>query len=374
MESEEGSLEASQLLKLADTHLRLGNFRLSRQYSLELLSSPDTVRRSVRASATQILTLSDVLSSSNHYSALQLDAFSSDYNLVRTQFKKLSFILHPIKHSSPLARRALSSLNSAFTCLSDSSLKADYDAHLENCMSGSGSGSHNAGFWTFCPYCFYVYQYDTVYEGCSLRCQNLECRRVFHGVALTTLPKMELDKGRYFGCYGYFPMGFSPGDEGDQAKAKFAEWSPLVTMFPADMKPPPSGGFDLNHDLDGPNFVEILDDSDESEAGANVRGVDQDRPRGMRRKSVALNARRKRRNHDADGAATATTASIERLFSDEDADFAQGFGMDNDHAVGGGRRRGGGGGGGGDVGDLNEGDMAFFESDGEIFVGLGSDD
>ncbi|KAK9678857.1 hypothetical protein RND81_11G237200 [Saponaria officinalis] len=363
--SEDATLEASQLLNLADTHLRLRNFSLSRQYSLELLSSP-SVRRSLRASATQILTLSDVLSAAdNHYSVLQLDSFSSDHNLIRTQFKKLTFILQPIKHSSPLANEALVSLQNAFDCLSDSSRKADFDAHLVKCMSGNGA--EVSGFWTFCPYCFYVYEYDRVYEGCSLRCQNCVCRRVFHGVALTSLPKMELDKGLYFGCFGYFPIGFSPAK---QEPSKFESWSPIVSMFPSNMKPP-SSGFDLNHDLDGTNFIEILDESDESEAGGvqgasfegNVPGVDRDRPRGMRRKSAALNARRKRRSNEGDAA---TSASIDRLFSDEGADFVEDFGMDNDH--------GGRGGGGGDVGDLNEGDMAFFEGDGEIFVGFGSDD
>lgn len=217
------------------------------------------------------------------------------------------------------------------------------------CFNAVAPHNGHGGFWTFCPYCLYVYEYDRLYEGCCLRCQNVGCARVFHGVALTSLPKMELDKGRYFGCFGYFPMGFSPAEQGADRMAKFENWSPIVTMFPANRNE-----INLNADAngdgdgDGTDFIEILDDSDESDAG--VKGEDNVPTAGsrrMRRKSVA---RRKRRHNAGDASAG------ERLLSDEGGDYVREFE------------------GRGDVGDLNEVDMAFFEGDGEVFVGLGSDD
>ena len=86
-------------------------------------------------------------------------------------------------------------------------------------------------FWTACPYCFYVYEYEKMYLDCTLRCQN--CRRAFHAVQIGNLPpignkndcggggkeKNNKEKGKAkdkdsnkessFCCWGFFPLGFS---------------------------------------------------------------------------------------------------------------------------------------------------------------------
>ncbi|KAK8556720.1 hypothetical protein V6N13_064731 [Hibiscus sabdariffa] len=69
-------------------------------------------------------------------------------------------------------------------------------------------------FWTVCPYCYHMYEYESKYEDCCLLCQH--CSRGFHGLAVEAPPESFLSNGNagqyYFG-YGFFPLGYS-GDKG----------------------------------------------------------------------------------------------------------------------------------------------------------------
>lgn len=69
-------------------------------------------------------------------------------------------------------------------------------------------------FWTACPYCFYIYEYQKMYQDCTLRCQN--CRRGFHAAQIPNPPPIghnggakDKDKVASFCCWGFFPLGFS---------------------------------------------------------------------------------------------------------------------------------------------------------------------
>lgn len=271
-------------------------------------------------------------------------------------------------------------VSKAYETLSNRTQKAQLDSQLALVLSnqkhvnGDGGGEGSGSFWTFCPYCFYVYEYDEVYEGCCLRCQNETCRRAFHGVSLCSLPRTELEKGQYFGCFGYFPLGFSPTE--GEAKAKFESWSPIVGLFPVRrVRKTCAGRMDLDGD-DGNNnntsahCVEILDDSDESEApqhenenqhvGMNMEGpnaaLEGDRPRMMKKKTVAWNAKKlmgKGRSHEG---ANDPGGRSEHRHAGENYDFG------GVHDVG-----------MGSACDLGGDDVKFFEEDGEIFVGLGPD-
>ncbi|KAK8494767.1 hypothetical protein V6N12_017011 [Hibiscus sabdariffa] len=79
--------------------------------------------------------------------------------------------------------------------------------HLKN-------GNETGTFWTVCPYCYHMYEYEKKYEDCCLLCQN--CRRGFHGLAVEPPRESFLTKGKggeyYFG-YGLFPLGHS-GENG----------------------------------------------------------------------------------------------------------------------------------------------------------------
>ncbi|KAJ9170417.1 hypothetical protein P3X46_018526 [Hevea brasiliensis] len=66
----------------------------------------------------------------------------------------------------------------------------------------------NRSFWTVCPYCYCLHEYDGIYEECCLRCQN--CRRPFHGVAVPPPPVGVVVEGKeqYYCGVGYFPLRY----------------------------------------------------------------------------------------------------------------------------------------------------------------------
>lgn len=387
-DEEDANLSPSQLLQLAETHLRLRNFSLCRQYALESQQPNDPNSVSNHRHASQLLALSNILSSpTNYYSILQIDTFSDDFTLIRSQFKHLLCVLDPIKDKFSLAKEAVNLVWKAYDCLSDPTKKTQFDFQLsgQRRETDFGEGEETGSFWTFCPYCFYMYQYARVYEGCCLRCQNQTCRRAFHGVALNSLPKMELDKGYYFSCFGYFPLGFSPEAGNGEKDGKFDSWSPIVGMFPVRrIGKTRAGRMDLNDDgddnianVDAANdgcytdFIDIADESDElgndegmkgenfgSNVGMNVDGVNVGKPRMMKRKSVAWNARKLmskgRRSNDG----VAANGS-QGCYGDEGKD--EEYGLEDDDGVAGGGS------------DFGTDDMAFFEENGEIFVEFGPD-
>ncbi|KAL2936763.1 DnaJ-like protein subfamily B member 12 [Bienertia sinuspersici] len=116
-------------------------------------------------------------------------------------------------------------------------------------------------FWTACPYCLYIFEYQKVYQGCALRCQN--CRKVFHAVQIPNPPpicsnnggggggKKEKEKAKgkesekdkdkekgnenSFCCWGFFPLGFSmtAWKKHNQAGSLNASsnWVPFSPMF-----------------------------------------------------------------------------------------------------------------------------------------------
>lgn len=91
--------------------------------------------------------------------------------------------------------------------LSDPVEKAMFDDELRRSMTGSDGGGGGGGtFWTICPYCYHVYEYDRVYEDCCLRCANERCRRVLHAVAMGAPPPPDVvEKGQYW-CPGFMPL------------------------------------------------------------------------------------------------------------------------------------------------------------------------
>ncbi|KAJ9177520.1 hypothetical protein P3X46_012731 [Hevea brasiliensis] len=82
----------------------------------------------------------------------------------------------------------------------------DYNG-LKN-SSDKSKKNGNGTFWTVCPYCYYLYEYDGVYEDCCLRCQN--CRRAFQGVAVPPPPAGMVVEGKeqYYCGVGYFPLTY----------------------------------------------------------------------------------------------------------------------------------------------------------------------
>ncbi|KAL2905844.1 putative J domain-containing protein C17A3.05c [Bienertia sinuspersici] len=361
-DEEHANLSPSQLLQLAETHLRLRNFSICRQYALESQQPNDPHSLSNHRQASQLLAISNILSSpTNYYSILQIDTFSNDFTLIRSKFKHLLSLLDPIKNNSTLANEAVNLVWKAYGFLSDPAKKAQFDSQISAQKCGFVEGEEVDTFWTFCPYCFYMYQYARVYEGCCLRCQNQTCRRAFHGVAVNSLPSADLEKGKYFSCFGYFPLGFSPEENGEK---KFDSWSPIVGLFPVKrIGKTRAGRVDLNDDNNNnvnvdAHFIEILDENDEVENDQGVNFGSNINAGKPRRKSVAWNARKlmsKGRMSGNEGVANGSEG-----YGDEDVD--EGFMFEDGQ--------------GGDVvgSGFEADDMAFFEEGGEIFVEFGDDD
>ncbi|GAA0151105.1 hypothetical protein LIER_09897 [Lithospermum erythrorhizon] len=143
-------------------------------------------------------------------------------------------------------------------------------AHADNHGTTSRIDGKKCGnldtFWTICPYCYYLYEFLKMYEDCVFKCQNVDCRKVFHGVPLVVVPPDEVvEKGKYF-CPGFGLLSCEVGDV----------WNPFGVLgsFPSGKKPK----------MFEKNVVEISDDEEMEDFGdmgnvkklfeKNVKGVE----------------------------------------------------------------------------------------------------
>lgn len=117
----------------------------------------------------------------------------------------------------------------------------------------TGSGGDRT-FWTVCPYCYYMYQYEKVYEECCLRCQN--CRRPFHGVAIKAPSPEMMVPGKeqyYFSC-GVFSMDCNAGPVEQDVKVNDKKDGEACNMV---------GG-------SAPNVVVISDDDADDDSSSSL--------------------------------------------------------------------------------------------------------
>ncbi|RDX89897.1 hypothetical protein CR513_28312, partial [Mucuna pruriens] len=165
----------------------------------------------------QILAIVDVLLAAEKpinndhldwYAILQLDRTCQDLDLIRKQYRRLGLLLHPDKNPFSLADHAFKLVADAWAVLSDPVQKALYDRDV---VAGS---AQSASFWTACPYCYFLYEYPALCEGCCLRCQNRNCKRSFHGLSIPSLPPLVPGREAYYCNWGFFPMGFVFGGPG----------------------------------------------------------------------------------------------------------------------------------------------------------------
>ncbi|XP_037497699.1 uncharacterized protein LOC105641745 [Jatropha curcas] len=128
----------------------------------------------------------------------------------------------------------------------------------------------NGTFWTVCPYCYYLYEYEGLYEECCLRCQN--CRRAFQAVAVAAPPAGMVVEGKeqYYCGIGYFPLKYNLecflGDKKGKSGLTGGHDSFL------DEKKEKNEGFRSSYE----NLVVISDDSDDDlsnkEQGEDTNG------------------------------------------------------------------------------------------------------
>ncbi|KAK7386731.1 hypothetical protein VNO78_27066 [Psophocarpus tetragonolobus] len=165
----------------------------------------------------QILAVADVLAAAERrhgpennrldwYSILRLrrDAANADRDLARQQFKTLVRLLDPNKNKFPFADEALMRVREAWCVLSDPARKATFDREIE-------AAAASASFWTMCPYCWYLHEYERRYQECTLRCAN--CRRTFHGAAVKPPPPESVveGKGEYYCYHVSLPLRYPVG-------------------------------------------------------------------------------------------------------------------------------------------------------------------
>ncbi|KAL9231914.1 hypothetical protein vseg_007075 [Gypsophila vaccaria] len=126
----------------------------------------------------------------------------------------------------------------------------DGDVVIDGGKEGGDVGGGEEGeeekdaFWTSCPYCLYIFEYEKVYQECTLRCQN--CRRGFQAAQIPNPPPIsgrgKKQKESSFCCWGFFPLGFSAVAWRKQNRMGGSNWVPFSPMFPT---PGEKGGGDF---------------------------------------------------------------------------------------------------------------------------------
>ncbi|KAK7317656.1 hypothetical protein RJT34_02076 [Clitoria ternatea] len=202
--------ESDSILRSTLSHLTRRDFGACRA-SAHCLPRSDP---NISLQLDQILAVADVLASAERchgthhldwYSVLQLrpSNIAAERDLIRQQFKTLVRLLDPNKNKFPFADEALMRVREAWSVLSDPVQKDRFDREL--------SGA-TVSFWTLCPYCWYLHEYERKYEDCTLRCTN--CQSTFHGAAVRPPPPETVLEGKeeYYCYHVSLPLRY-PVDE-----------------------------------------------------------------------------------------------------------------------------------------------------------------
>ncbi|XP_020101189.1 uncharacterized protein LOC109719078 [Ananas comosus] len=246
--------EAERWLEIAGKLLFARDLVGSKRFAERALESDPLVD-----GADQILAVADVLLASQSrvgsgrvdwYAVLGLPSGAgagADPVAVKRHYRRLALLLHPDRNKYPGADAALRLVVDAFAFLSDPSKKALFDAelHLDSSPTPAPSkpspskpspspapapapASEGSAFWTACPSCCHVHQYNRTYQNRSLRCPN--CHRPFHAAEIAVPPPIVPGTNMYYCAWGFFPLGFPT------AADLTSGWKPFYPMFPGDQK------------------------------------------------------------------------------------------------------------------------------------------
>lgn len=105
-------------------------------------------------------------------------------------------------------------------------------------VSGVMRGQRVVNLWTSCPYCYNLYEYPRVYEGCCIRCDK--CKRAFTATEILSMPPLVPGREAYYCIWGFFPMGFVNGNLEDLGNGKgtaAAAAAATTGVFPTWMPP-----------------------------------------------------------------------------------------------------------------------------------------
>ncbi|KAK1263212.1 Chaperone protein dnaJ 49 [Acorus gramineus] len=230
----------------------------------------------------------------NWYSVLQVHP-SDGPDSIRRQYRRLSLLLHPDRNRFSGSEQAFKLVSDAFSVLSDPSKRSLFDKELQisnhrTRRGGDRSQPSDSSFWTACPYCCNLYEYERGYQNRRLRCRN--CRRGFHATEVPVLPPVVPGTEMYYCSWGFFPLGF-PGANLGPAGPGIDGWKPFVPMFPWWS---PTSGFSGKGGKDGTpavNGAAMVAESSLNKRAATVKT-------GTRRTKV-MATRRSRRQSVASG-------------------------------------------------------------------------
>ncbi|KAL8532414.1 hypothetical protein ACS0TY_008857 [Phlomoides rotata] len=219
--------ETQRLLTVADDFLQRRRFADCCNYAVRARDSDPT-----HPSPTRLICTASVLSVStqhNYYAVLNLPNFESDFVRIVSNFETLTSILAPSADACPLTSEAFDLVMKAWFVLSNAVEKAKYDDELRTRMRMAGgctSGSGGDTFWTTCPYCYYAFEYEKVFEDCCLRCANERCRGVLRAAAIAAPPPPDVvAKGEYL-CPGFMPFAISNSNSNGQ-RTRMNLWNPF---------------------------------------------------------------------------------------------------------------------------------------------------
>lgn len=213
MESSNGRAEAKQNLDMARRLLAQRDLAGCKAFAEKAIDSDPLAD----PAADHILAIAGVLLAAssrrvnNHvdwYAVLDLPARSSSAE-VRRSYRRLSLLLRqdPSTSSfSDIATDALRLVADAWGALSDPYKKSLFDSEI--LASASYHQEQPAEtFWTACPSCCHIHQYDRAYIGLNLRCPS--CQKAFEASELPSPPPVVPGTDMYYCSWGFFPLGFS---------------------------------------------------------------------------------------------------------------------------------------------------------------------
>ncbi|KAK1678628.1 hypothetical protein QYE76_039476 [Lolium multiflorum] len=153
---------------------------------------------------------------------LQPDPDTAD---VKRSFRRLANLLASPRNPHPGADTALRAVEEAY-------------AHLSETASSTATPSAPAApaaadtFWTACPHCCHVHQYELALAGRKLRCPSAGCRQAFVATEIPSAPPVVPGTNMYYCAWGFVPMGFpKPADVS-------TNWKPFRPMPPRDSSAP----------------------------------------------------------------------------------------------------------------------------------------
>uniref|UniRef100_A0A8R7TEP2 J domain-containing protein n=1 Tax=Triticum urartu TaxID=4572 RepID=A0A8R7TEP2_TRIUA len=146
---------------------------------------------------------------------------------VKRAFRRLANLLAPRRNPHPGADTALRAVEEAFAHLSEGTSTGAAPAPA----APGGASAAEDTFWTVCPHCCHVHQYERLLVGRSLMCASAGCRRAFVATELPAAPPIVPGTDFYYCAWGFIPMGFpKPADLS-------TDWKPFFPM-PRDSSAP----------------------------------------------------------------------------------------------------------------------------------------